>query len=159
MRLNNIWGSNVHIERVQALLQAIRDNASAQFTGIGIIVSDVPSSLPIASLRRESQVMLRRPTIEVLLEISDENSDYHDGFHVLSSDLRLQLISQYFSPPIAAIPLPRDSSFGGRYAAALYGSTLKTVIATGIVSKNYGIAMFVAGTEILCDPSKAGSVI
>jgi hypothetical protein len=138
----------VHTEQIQALLQAVRDGASDQFSGIGIIVCNTPNSLPITPLRQESQLMTQLPTVEVLLKISDKNSSFHDGFHVLSSDLRIQLLSQYFSPPITTLPLPRDRAIGGRYAAALFGSTLTDVIATGIVSTSYGIAIFVAGTEI-----------
>jgi hypothetical protein len=145
----------VDIELVRKLLLTINDRATPGFAGLGIIVSDSPSDLPITSLRLKSQLFPPLPTVEGLLEISEHTSEYHDGFHVLSSDLQLQLISQYFSPPIVALTFPqRDQLVGGRYVAALFGSTLAAVVATGVVSTNYGVVLFVGGKEVFFAPPK-----
>ncbi|WP_442129066.1 hypothetical protein [Rhizobium leguminosarum] len=98
------------------------------------------------------------PTVEALLAISDKMSEFHDGFHVLSSSLEIQLISQYFSPPIKGLTFPsKDRVVGGRYAAALFGSTLAGVVATGVISTSYGIAVFVGGAEIfVAAPNEIG---
>ena len=145
----------MNIDRVKELLLTVSERATAQFSGLGIIVSDAPAGLPITPLR-PIQFIPRLPTVKSLLTISEHTSEYHDGFHVLSSDLQLQLMSQYFSPPIAALTfLPRDRIVGGRYAAALFGSTLAGVLATGLVSTTYGIALFVAGAEIFSARDKS----
>ncbi|MBB5551977.1 hypothetical protein [Rhizobium lentis] len=149
----------MQIERVQELLLTVRNQATARFSGLGIIISDIPCHLPITPLRPKIQLEPSLPTVDALLKVSDQTTEYHDGFHVLSSSLQLQLISQYFSPPIAAVSFPpNDRVVGGRYAAAMFGSTLTGVIATGVVSKSYGIALFVDGTEVfVAAPNIVGS--
>ncbi|NKM58478.1 hypothetical protein GFL21_28960 [Rhizobium anhuiense] len=149
----------MQIEGIQELLLTVRNQATARFSGLGIIISDIPSHLPITPLRPRIRIEPSLSTVEALLNLSDQTAEYHDGFHVLSSSLQLQLISQYFSPPIAAVSFPpNDRVVGGRYAAALFGSTLPGVIATGVVSKTYGIALFVGGSEVfVAAPNNVGS--
>lgn len=139
----------MHTEQIKGLLLTVMDRAAAGFSGIGIIISDVPQDLPITPLRPTSQLAPSLPTIEALLAISDRSSEFHDGFQVLSTELQLKLVSQYFSPRIAPLTFtPRDRVVGGRYVAALFGSALPGVVATGVVSASYGLAVFVGGAEV-----------
>jgi len=92
--------------------------------------------------------------ITSLAAISVHDCEYHDGFHIVSSDWRLIRVSQYFSPPIVANPtIDRTKLFGGRYVAALFGSAIPGVQLTGIASRGFGIAVFKDGTERLFEES------
>lgn len=88
--------------------------------------------------------------ITSLAAISVPDSEYHDGFHVVSSGWRLIRVSQYFSPPIVAnATIDRTKLFGGRYIAALFGSAIHGVQLAGIASRGFGIAVFKDGSERL----------
>jgi hypothetical protein len=95
----------------------------------------------------------RRSTLDRLVEISHQTSELHDGFHVLSPELDLTRVSLYFSPPIVAgVSVDPTRRVGGRYMAALFGSTLAGIIATGVASPRYGVAVFHRGKEISAEP-------
>lgn len=136
------------IQEIKELLVAVKED-NPNFSGIGIIVSDDIASLPIYPLRKLIPLMPFSNPIEFLREISSYGSGYHDGFHILDSELQLKKISQYFSPPIPDhFILTRETNFGGRYLAALFGSTLKSVKLTAINSNNSGLSIFENGVEI-----------
>lgn len=119
------------------------------FSGIGVIITDNLLSLPIYPLRASTPDFSNKNNIDFLQNISNYQSDYHDGFHILDSNLQIKKISQYFSPPIPNdFTLTRQENFGGRYLAALFGSTLPNVQFTAINSNNSGIAIFKNGQEI-----------
>ena len=132
----------------EKLLYSIGSNPIKEFSGIGIIVCDSISYLPIVSLRDDY------PNIEgslshVLSEISSLKSKYHDGFHIINTKGEITHVAQYFSPPIAnEVLIDRSRLVGGRFIAALFGSVLEGVIMTGIVSKNRKASIFKDGKEI-----------
>ncbi len=132
------------------LLRGIRDESGELFSGIGVLVSDTPDTLPTFPLRPKSVAPIGGSTSGILSSISKDSSDLHDGFHLLSSTLEIRSLSLYFSPPIlrsVVIPhlAPRR---GGRYLAALFGSALPGVIVTGVASSHYGVVIFKEGTEV-----------
>lgn len=142
------------IERLADLLCAIQCRAARDFSGIGLIVSDEPESLPIVSLRPRSIVNFGESTLHTLAEISSTTSEFHDGFHVISSNFEILLVAQYFSPPILPqLPINRSKLFGGRYLAAMFGSGIPGVRATGVASKGLGIAVFQSGVEVFFKPA------
>jgi hypothetical protein len=136
--------------RLKDTLKIVQTRAGTRFSGIGILVCDAPERIPLFPIRLLEQ---RLPGIELadfLAEISTSASEYHDGFHVISSDWRLTRIAQYFSPPIVeSARIDRSKRFGGRYLAALFGSALPDVRAAGIASPDFGIAIFEHGAEAL----------
>lgn len=137
------------IENLVNILTALQARAGTDFSGAGIIVCDTPSMLPIIPIRLSNDNWKRCSTIDSLLEISSVYSEFHDGFHVVSSNFEITLVAQYFSPPIVAdMEIDRTKLFGGRYFAALFGSALSGVSATGIVSNSLGIAIFQHGKEV-----------
>src|ERR1700758_1585274 len=102
--------------RLLAFLRAVRERAGPTFTGIGVLVSEAPELLPLVPLRATSKPPLDGAPEDVLAAISRSESEYHDGFHVLSSDFRLLLVSQFFSPPPQLdLPIDRRMPVGGRY--------------------------------------------
>lgn len=90
-----------------------------------------------------------KPIRDALIAISDAGSEFHDGFHILSPNLQLVRVSQYFSPPIVSgINGDPARRLGGRYMAALFGSILPGVLATGVASTDYGVVVFEQGREL-----------
>ncbi|MFK2890825.1 hypothetical protein [Dyella flagellata] len=88
-------------------------------------------------------------TDDYLAHISTLTSEFHDGFHVISTQGQLLKIAQYFSPPIVTnAEIDYGKVFGGRYLAALFGSALSQVTAAGIASNGFGIAVFRRGVEV-----------
>jgi hypothetical protein len=136
------------IAKLHSILREVSGAAGDRFTGVGLIVCDSPDSLPILPLRAWSKASSKIDLIRLLAEISVPESEYHDGFHILSSEWKLIRISQYFSPPIIRhAQIDRTRRFGGRYLAALFGSTIHGVQLSGIASRGFGIAVFRDGSE------------
>ena len=144
------------IEALAGLLAEVASRAGDEFSGIGLIISDAPEHLPILPLRDSApRLAAGNQLSDFLAAISQQAGPYHDGFHVLSSALNPLAIAQYFSPPIVrGIALDRNRHFGGRYVAALFGSVLPGVRATGIASRDFGIAIFEQGHEIWFGPAR-----
>jgi DNA integrity scanning protein DisA with diadenylate cyclase activity len=131
------------------LLIRVDARACPDFSGTGLIVSERPDDLPILALRPISDPEEATDVADKLAEISNPAHEHHDGFHVLSPNLRLVRLAQYFSPPIVpSAAIDRSKRFGGRYLAALFGSALPGVLATGVASRDFGIAVFRDGREI-----------
>ncbi len=93
--------------------------------------------------------------ISMLVNISSLESEFHDGFHLLSIDWKLTHVSQYFSPKIINnIKIDRSKRIGGRYMAALFGSKIQGIMLCGIISKGFGLAIFRNGKEVLFEEIK-----
>lgn len=140
----------MQIESLREFLEDVRRGAGRSFSGTGVLVSANPDGLPIVPLRPMAPAPAVGSTRKILIAISDGTHELHDGFHVVTPDLRIIRFSQYFSPSIvpglAADPARRG---GGRYMAAMFGSTLRDVIASGVASADYGIAVFQGGREVV----------
>ena len=132
--------------RLLALLREICTGAGAAFSGVGVLVCDAPAALPLVPLRTSSAPPIAGASAAVLSVITRTDSEYHDGFHVLSSNLEFLLVSQFFSPPPnASVLIDRSRPIGGRYVAAQLGSKLPDVTMSGVVSVQRGISIFQAG--------------
>lgn len=136
---------------LRALLHQVYYQADATFTGLGVIVWDGVSTIPIRPMRSEPPGgILHDSTINVLMNISHESSPFHDGFHVVDVTLALLQVSVYFSPMInSKVETPTTGQmFGGRYLAAAFGSCLEGVLCTGVVSRQYGPIVFKQGKPV-----------
>lgn len=143
------------IDVLRDILANTKELCGVQFSGVGVIVTDAPQRLPIVGLRSSSEPPPISDTASALAMISLLSSEYHDGFHILDSSMRLKVVSQYFSPPIVPDVVPdRSKLIGGRYLAALFGSTLCEVQLTGIASRDFGISVFERGSEKLFEPAR-----
>lgn len=137
------------IQRLRDTLARIQNNVGSDFSGIGVVVCDVADALPIHPLRTVSAIPCAGNLVSQLSSVSSIHSTFHDGFHIVSTDWRLLKVAQYFSPPIVAtVDINWTRQFGGRYLAALFGSALPSVKATGIASNGFGLAIFQDGKEI-----------
>jgi hypothetical protein len=136
------------IRTLHNILSCVQKAAGDYFTGVGLLICDAPDNLPILPLRSRTYPPCTNDLIASLAAISVPESEYHDGFHVISSDWKLLRVSQYFSPPIVYnVFIDRTKLFGGRYLAALFGSAIHTVKVAGIASRRFGIAVFKDGSE------------
>jgi hypothetical protein len=138
------------ITKLRRILWHVQNTAGDRFSGVGVLICDAPDTLPILPLRPVSTLSSGADLIASLAAISVPESEYHDGFHVVSSGWKLTRVSQYFSPPIMPnVQIDRTKLFGGRYIAALYGSAIRGVKVAGIASRGFGIAVFKDGSERL----------
>src|SRR6266700_6583576 len=136
------------IAKLRSVLWQVQEAAGENFAGVGILICDAPDALPILPIRPVSTPLGGMDLVGSLAAISVADSEYHDGFHIVSSDWRLTRVSQYFSPPIVAnVTIDRTKLFGGRYIAALLGSVIQGVQLAGIASRGFGIAVFKGGAE------------
>lgn len=128
----------------------------SSFTGIGLVLYDpyildhgVHSSLrPSLSLPEEITLYDIDKASDMLLEISDKTSRFHDGFHFF--DLwtgKLSYPAQYFVPPIVP-DLETNEDYGTRYHSALYGSCIDGVVLTGVINSDYKCHVFKKGNLI-----------
>jgi hypothetical protein len=138
------------IAKLRSILRQVQNAAGEGFSGVGVLVCDAPEKLPILPIRPVSTLSGELDLVSMLAAISVFHSEFHDGFHIVSSDWRLIRVSQYFSPPIVAtVTIDRSKVFGGRYLAALFGSAIQGVHLAGIASQGFGIAVFKNGSECL----------
>jgi hypothetical protein len=136
-------------DKLKALLDRAQASAGPDFSGLGVIVSERPSALPIFPIGPPIKINPEADAALSIASISIESSPHHDGFHILDPDLKLVAISQYFSPPVVqGLKIDHAVPFGGRYLAALFGSALDGVLATGIVTPALGAILFIDGAEV-----------
>src|SRR5688500_14270207 len=94
------------IDFIKGILTEVCGVSNSQFTGIGLVLYDKFNGLPISCLRQTVPEGLILPYNDkksigrVLIRLSTIESDYHDGFHLVSKDGILTHLCQYFSPPI-----------------------------------------------------------
>ncbi|MCP2223561.1 MULTISPECIES: hypothetical protein [Bradyrhizobium] len=136
-------------ERLRSTLLDVMRQRRLDFSGIGIIVCDQPDYLPLVPLSTRAELPESSDLVSSLVRIASRSNHHHDGFHVLSTKWQLTRVAQYFSPPLVpTAEIDRSKRFGGRYLAALFGSSIDGVILTGIASEGLGIVIFCDGREI-----------
>lgn len=137
------------IEKLRNTLLQVRRMAGDDFSGIGIIVHDLGTKLPIFPLSLDTPLPNNEGIDTFLAQISSIKSRHHDGFHLISTEWKITHVAQYFSPPIVEnADINRARYFGGRYLAAQFGSCLPGVALCGVASLGFGLAIFESGHEI-----------
>ncbi len=133
------------------LLKAIDENKSHKFLGLGIIFYTNIKSIPVTALK-PPPVDINLPIsdldeiIKTILNISNPEHFYHDGFHMINKNGSLTHLSQYFSTPIIA-NANVEFQYGSRHRTALYGSFIDGIQAVGVCSKNEGPIMYTKGQK------------
>ncbi len=137
------------------ILLKIEDKVGDEFSGIGIVLYSDLEGIPIFPLNSFNFNAGDDDLVSTFVEISKVSSPHHDGFNFISSSFKLTHTSQYFSPPIErSVEVERSKPFGGRYMAALFGSIIKNVLMTGIVTKSNGVIIFQNGIEVFSKDGK-----
>lgn len=140
------------LKKLHDTLLKLYTQSNKPFSGIGILISDDISTLPISSLYDSKAKINGINLFEQLLDLSSYNNLYHDGFHILSTDLKITHSSQYFYPkPPKDFILNANSKHGVRYFVAKIGSTLPNVKYTAIVGGDYGVCIFENGQILKVD--------
>jgi hypothetical protein len=140
------------LQRLAKLLISIDEGRSDNFVGLGLILFDDLNKLPITNISdNEKELGLPKmqygDVVQSLLAISDADSVFHDGFHLLNPELNLVGVSKYFSTPIVN-EINIRHTYGSRYRTAVYGSCLEGVRYTAVLSNSYGPFIFDNGHEI-----------
>lgn len=140
------------LEKLNRLLWEIDSRKNNNFEGLGIVIYSSLENLPVSPINNATDVMdLPKERLDkissILLEISNNDSAFHDGFHLISNNFVLTHLCQYFSTPIIE-NLVIENHYGSRYRTALYGSFLANVMYTAVLSKNYGPIIFQRGSII-----------
>lgn len=137
------------IEALYNILSTIKIQKNNSFSGIGLLICDDIDNLPITALHNSSFESTSQNLSQQLTELSDYNNRYHDGFHVISTDLKITHVSQYFYPePPEKIILNSVESYGVRYFVAKVGSALPDVKYSAIVNSDCEIYIFQDGEKL-----------
>lgn len=149
----NSVSKSLMIDTFKKLLLDIFKQQTMQFSGIGLVLYNDLQSLPTTELIHPYK-SLKLPivdyemSLEVLLAISESTHPNHDGFHLISNEnFALTHISQYFAAPIIETAEP-EFRHGSRYRSAFYGSHLSSIMACGVLSKNFRPTVFIKGEKI-----------
>lgn len=130
-------------------LTQVKQVATHDFSGIGLVVYKNIKNIPIFPLQQQNFKTKTNKLVSDLLEISSYSSEYHDGFHFMSEDFEMSHVAQYFSPPIISnANIDYSKALGGRFMAALFGSYVQGVLLTGILTRDNGIIIFEHGDII-----------
>ena len=131
------------------IFHRIMPYVDASFGGLGLVIYEKYAGLPVTPMKQPPpDLPLSSPAriADALRAYAAVGNSLHDGFHLISSDGALTHAAQYFSPPIvSSVGLGVDMRYGGRRCAALFGSCLPGVLATGVLSRNYGPLIFING--------------
>jgi hypothetical protein len=144
------------------LLDEVLASRPKTFVGLGMIFYDAPMRLPVAPLGDQSQFRPALPVrggdsiARVLEEITQAESPWHDGFHLIDVEANeLTHLSQFFAPPLEFIESPRRGAVpsGARHLAAMAGSRIESVSYTAVVSSNGATMVFRRG-GLICRTSR-----
>jgi hypothetical protein len=136
---------------LRTLLREVWEKSGADFSGIGVIVCDCAEELPIISLRDDAPIT-GDSVANILSDMSQFTSKFHDGFHIINESGKLTHVAQYFSPPVVREAIfDKHRLVGGRFVAALFGSKVDGIQMTGIVGVKSGLSIFRNGEEVICE--------
>lgn len=138
------------IQQLHNILIKVHNEAHHPFSGLGLIICDDITNVPIYPLYKSNIKLSGNSLFEQLLELSSQYNTHHDGFHVVSSKLAITHIAQYFYPhPIVDINLDAQKHYGVRYFVAQAGSAVPNVSYSAVVGLNYGVSIFEKGKKLL----------
>ena len=135
------------------LLKLINANRKQQFTGVGIVFYNDLQFLPVAELGSTATPKPPLPVSQIdtiartLAVLSDLQSPWHDGFHLINSDSQaLTHISQFLAPPLDHLPdnkSPRP--FGARLMTAMLSSMVIGIDCIGVLNMSGDIIIYKNG--------------
>ncbi len=139
-------------EQLREILASARSHIpEKEFCGMGVVLYSDFVGLPVLPLCSEQSFEESGSLAERLAQASLYSNPCHDGFHLISNELRLTHTNQYFAPPLPSDAAPfitKTKNNGARYMSALLGSRLQSVSCTGIVSEKEGVVIFEDGKVV-----------
>ena len=138
---------------LSTLRQIARKERGQNFSGVGMLVyvRKTFSHKCYVDLRPkitcpENVRLGSKLCMDTLLDISDEKKPLHDGFIFFNEEGLMTHLSQYFAPRVST-RVPPNLHHGARFKTAQYGSLLRGVLLTGIVSSNGDTFVFHKGVS------------
>jgi hypothetical protein len=135
---------------IHLLLELSQEN-NQEFSGAGFVLYSnlVELSKYHCSLVRDELPipLLKLGMTEItsyLLEISNYNHPYHDGFHFINCDGAITHVAQFLSPPVNHLR-PSIEGKGARTFCSQCASNVEGVLIVGSVSSNRSIHLFEKG--------------
>lgn len=135
------------------LLKLINATKKKQFTGVGIVFYNDLQFLPIAALGSITTPKPHLPISQIdtiartLTVLSDLQSPWHDGFHLINSDSQaLTHISQFLAPPLDHLPDNKSSRpSGARLMTAMLSSMVIGIDCIGVLNTSGEIIIYQDG--------------
>ena len=131
----------------ELLINAQHRIPKREFGGLGLLVCSDASALPMCPLSSEETAPDIADVVGAICNASMLSNPHHDGFHILSSDLKLTHTNQYIAPPVPPdfLPVCRTPGFGARHMSALLASRLPAVICAAVLNTRNSILIFADG--------------
>ncbi|UXY14136.1 diadenylate cyclase [Chitiniphilus purpureus] len=142
---------------LQEALHEVACRADRFFTGTSVVVCHTLDGLPYHPMNEGWPVEPELGLADNLLTLAHRDSPYHDGFHLLTPDLRFIKVACYLAPGIPDEP-PRVSfaGRGSRFSTAYFMSLLRPVVCVGIVGIQRDVTVFRQGTMLAARPPCRG---
>ncbi|MGE4069827.1 MAG: hypothetical protein AB7E72_01475 [Lysobacterales bacterium] len=139
------------------ILQLVHVRKTDNFSGLGLVFYRQLSALPHAALGPHSSSRPQLPVCgaeaiaEVLAEIADQNSPWHDGFHLIDIQTEsLTHLSQFLSPDVRySVDIGSERPNGARQMAALLASRTDGIVEVGLITPSGEISFFTNGIQHL----------
>lgn len=146
-----------------SVLNSLRDRRSPRFSGAGIVFYRHLRSLPRIDLGDTSESKPALPVVgaeiiaQLLAQLSDFDSLWHDGFHLVDVEKQaLTHLSQFLSPSLDSVNLLNLTlrPFGARQMTSLLVSELDGIERIGLVAPAGGMSYFENGKLRTLDPDR-----
>lgn len=140
--------------RVFALLEQVTRLHTPSFTGLGLVFYRNPMSLPACALGDQSLFEFSLPAegsehiADILSRISQADSNWHDGFHLIEVDeFKLTHVCQFLSPSpeLLSPPSPGNLPIGARQKSAMAISRLPSVACAALINSRGEAQVFLGG--------------
>ncbi|MET0355889.1 MAG: hypothetical protein ABW044_03870 [Cellvibrio sp.] len=147
-------------EKLHAELKLVSVKCCARFTGTSVAVCSSLDDIPYYPMNAGWPVDNISSLHDSLLSLGDEASPYHDGFHLLSTQLKFTHVSCFMAPQIQpGAPKIPFAGRGSRFATAYFTSLIPNVVCVGIVSSKYQVTVFKQGAIFqVCDQANIPSL-
>ncbi|QXH48129.1 diadenylate cyclase [Pseudomonas xanthosomatis] len=135
------------------LLKLISATKKKQFSGVGIVFYNDLQLLPMTALGSTATPKPHLPISQIdtiartLTILSDLQSPWHDGFHLINSDSQaLTHISQFLAPPLDHLPDNKYSRpSGARLMTAMLSSMVTGIDCIGVLNTSGEITIYQNG--------------
>jgi hypothetical protein len=144
------------------LLKQIKRLRSESFSGVGLVFYSHLAELPSVPLGQRNAIKPDLPIFgvdeisRVLVKVSDHDSPWHDGFHMIDTQSHsLTHLSQFLAPPVKDFAqLPEDLPSGARQMTALLTSLIPGIRYVGVLSMGDEITLYENGSIVVREPQK-----
>lgn len=144
------------------LLEQLKRLRSESFSGVGLVFYSHLKELPSTPLGHRTAMKPDLPTSGfeaiacMLAKVSDHESPWHDGFHMIDMKSRsLTHLSQFLAPPLEDLAQPpEDRPNGARQMTALLTSLIPGITYVGVLSTGDEIVVYENGKILARAPEK-----